>query len=147
MRAAVRNWGTWRAFLNQPLSPSRLKDLFYRSSNLQYFKRLIQIPQLPEVRAPQCWCSPRHPHGWEQQGGLMAMSNHCPESIVCYLLCFVGMVATQGLWGLGLIPASSLGQVLLMFLWDGAAFWLHAVPRGLGSRIPPHGSIAGRDEE
>ncbi|NXP50836.1 HIP1 protein, partial [Heliornis fulica] len=26
----------------------RLKDLFYRSSNLQYFKRLIQIPQLPE---------------------------------------------------------------------------------------------------
>uniref|UniRef100_A0A663MSE4 Huntingtin interacting protein 1 n=1 Tax=Athene cunicularia TaxID=194338 RepID=A0A663MSE4_ATHCN len=25
-----------------------LKDLFYRSSNLQYFKRLIQIPQLPE---------------------------------------------------------------------------------------------------
>lgn len=77
----------------------------------------------------------------------MAMSNHCPESIVCYLLCFVGMVATQGLWGLGLIPASSLGQVLLMFLWDGAAFWLHAVPRGLGSRIPPHGSIAGRDEE
>ncbi len=28
----------------------RLKSLFYRSSNLQYFKRLIQIPQLPEVR-------------------------------------------------------------------------------------------------
>ncbi|XP_053750004.1 huntingtin-interacting protein 1 [Panthera pardus] len=27
---------------------SKLKDLFYRSSNLQYFKRLIQIPQLPE---------------------------------------------------------------------------------------------------
>ncbi|XP_074700904.1 huntingtin-interacting protein 1 isoform X4 [Strix aluco] len=26
----------------------KLKDLFYRSSNLQYFKRLIQIPQLPE---------------------------------------------------------------------------------------------------
>ncbi|XP_036028267.1 huntingtin-interacting protein 1 [Onychomys torridus] len=26
----------------------RLKDLFQRSSNLQYFKRLIQIPQLPE---------------------------------------------------------------------------------------------------
>uniref|UniRef100_A0A8B9MS27 I/LWEQ domain-containing protein n=1 Tax=Accipiter nisus TaxID=211598 RepID=A0A8B9MS27_9AVES len=25
-----------------------LKELFYRSSNLQYFKRLIQIPQLPE---------------------------------------------------------------------------------------------------
>uniref|UniRef100_A0A673B1G3 I/LWEQ domain-containing protein n=1 Tax=Sphaeramia orbicularis TaxID=375764 RepID=A0A673B1G3_9TELE len=25
-----------------------LKNLFYRSSNLQYFKRLIQIPQLPE---------------------------------------------------------------------------------------------------
>uniref|UniRef100_A0A7N8WX91 Huntingtin interacting protein 1 n=1 Tax=Mastacembelus armatus TaxID=205130 RepID=A0A7N8WX91_9TELE len=29
----------------------KLKSLFYRSSNLQYFKRLIQIPQLPEVRA------------------------------------------------------------------------------------------------
>uniref|UniRef100_A0A8C2KN36 Huntingtin-interacting protein 1-related protein n=1 Tax=Cyprinus carpio TaxID=7962 RepID=A0A8C2KN36_CYPCA len=28
----------------------KLKSLFYRSSNLQYFKRLIQIPQLPEVR-------------------------------------------------------------------------------------------------
>ncbi|KAK6473443.1 huntingtin-interacting protein 1-like isoform X1 [Huso huso] len=28
----------------------KLKDLFYRSSNLQYFKRLIQIPQLPEPR-------------------------------------------------------------------------------------------------
>uniref|UniRef100_A0A8D0TFZ4 Huntingtin-interacting protein 1-related protein n=1 Tax=Sus scrofa TaxID=9823 RepID=A0A8D0TFZ4_PIG len=27
---------------------TKLKDLFYRSSNLQYFKRLIQIPQLPE---------------------------------------------------------------------------------------------------
>uniref|UniRef100_A0A8C6JDA7 I/LWEQ domain-containing protein n=1 Tax=Melopsittacus undulatus TaxID=13146 RepID=A0A8C6JDA7_MELUD len=27
---------------------TQLKDLFYRSSNLQYFKRLIQIPQLPE---------------------------------------------------------------------------------------------------
>uniref|UniRef100_A0A3Q2WTA9 Huntingtin-interacting protein 1-related protein n=1 Tax=Haplochromis burtoni TaxID=8153 RepID=A0A3Q2WTA9_HAPBU len=27
---------------------TRLKSLFYRSSNLQYFKRLIQIPQLPE---------------------------------------------------------------------------------------------------
>ncbi|RXM94104.1 Huntingtin-interacting protein 1 [Acipenser ruthenus] len=27
----------------------KLKDLFYRSSNLQYFKRLIQIPQLPET--------------------------------------------------------------------------------------------------
>nr|XP_033777496.1 huntingtin-interacting protein 1 isoform X1 [Geotrypetes seraphini] len=26
----------------------KLKDLLYRSSNLQYFKRLIQIPQLPE---------------------------------------------------------------------------------------------------
>ncbi|XP_075956675.1 huntingtin-interacting protein 1 [Anarhichas minor] len=26
----------------------KLKGLFYRSSNLQYFKRLIQIPQLPE---------------------------------------------------------------------------------------------------
>ncbi|XP_053313187.1 huntingtin-interacting protein 1 isoform X2 [Spea bombifrons] len=26
----------------------KLKDLFYRSSNLQYFKRLLQIPQLPE---------------------------------------------------------------------------------------------------
>ncbi|XP_041053164.1 huntingtin-interacting protein 1 isoform X3 [Carcharodon carcharias] len=26
----------------------KLKELFYRSSNLQYFKRLIQIPQLPE---------------------------------------------------------------------------------------------------
>uniref|UniRef100_A0A8C8VLS4 Huntingtin-interacting protein 1-related protein n=1 Tax=Pelusios castaneus TaxID=367368 RepID=A0A8C8VLS4_9SAUR len=26
----------------------KLKDLFYRSSNLQYFKRLIQIPHLPE---------------------------------------------------------------------------------------------------
>lgn len=36
----------------RPFSTSRLKDLFYRSSNLQYFKRLIQIPQLPEVRAP-----------------------------------------------------------------------------------------------
>lgn len=31
-----------------PFSTPRLKDLFYRSSNLQYFKRLIQIPQLPE---------------------------------------------------------------------------------------------------
>lgn len=30
----------------------RLKDLFQRSSNLQYFKRLIQIPQLPEVSVP-----------------------------------------------------------------------------------------------
>ncbi|XP_049985251.1 huntingtin-interacting protein 1 isoform X1 [Alexandromys fortis] len=27
---------------------TKLKDLFQRSSNLQYFKRLIQIPQLPE---------------------------------------------------------------------------------------------------
>lgn len=39
----------------QPLKPfsiPRLKDLFYRSSNLQYFKRLIQIPQLPEVSVP-----------------------------------------------------------------------------------------------
>uniref|UniRef100_A0A8C0I5S4 Huntingtin interacting protein 1 n=1 Tax=Balaenoptera musculus TaxID=9771 RepID=A0A8C0I5S4_BALMU len=27
---------------------TKLKDLFYRSSNLQYFKRLIQIPQLPD---------------------------------------------------------------------------------------------------
>uniref|UniRef100_A0AAA9SQ74 Huntingtin interacting protein 1 n=3 Tax=Bos TaxID=9903 RepID=A0AAA9SQ74_BOVIN len=27
---------------------TKLKDFFYRSSNLQYFKRLIQIPQLPE---------------------------------------------------------------------------------------------------
>ncbi|XP_007518015.1 huntingtin-interacting protein 1 isoform X2 [Erinaceus europaeus] len=27
---------------------TKLKDLFYRSCNLQYFKRLIQIPQLPE---------------------------------------------------------------------------------------------------
>uniref|UniRef100_A0A674A072 Huntingtin-interacting protein 1-related protein n=1 Tax=Salmo trutta TaxID=8032 RepID=A0A674A072_SALTR len=27
---------------------NKLKSLFYRSSNLQYFKRLIQIPQLPE---------------------------------------------------------------------------------------------------
>ena len=36
----------------QPLSTSRLKDFFYRSSNLQYFKRLIQIPQLPEVSVP-----------------------------------------------------------------------------------------------
>uniref|UniRef100_A0A8C7A9S0 Huntingtin interacting protein 1 n=1 Tax=Neovison vison TaxID=452646 RepID=A0A8C7A9S0_NEOVI len=27
---------------------TKLKDLFYRSSNLQYFKRLIQTPQLPE---------------------------------------------------------------------------------------------------
>nr|XP_044998926.1 huntingtin-interacting protein 1 isoform X2 [Jaculus jaculus] len=27
---------------------TKLKDLFHRSSNLQYFKRLIQIPQLPE---------------------------------------------------------------------------------------------------
>lgn len=33
-------------------STLRLKDLFYRSSNLQYFKRLIQIPQLPEVSVP-----------------------------------------------------------------------------------------------
>lgn len=32
------------------VSSCRLKSLFYRSSNLQYFKRLIQIPQLPEVR-------------------------------------------------------------------------------------------------
>ncbi|KAF1594502.1 Huntingtin-interacting protein 1, partial [Eudyptes moseleyi] len=37
----------------------KLKDLFYRSSNLQYFKRLIQIPQLPEVRprGPRSPCS------------------------------------------------------------------------------------------
>uniref|UniRef100_A0A672HV30 Huntingtin-interacting protein 1-related protein n=1 Tax=Salarias fasciatus TaxID=181472 RepID=A0A672HV30_SALFA len=28
--------------------PAALTSLFYRSSNLQYFKRLIQIPQLPE---------------------------------------------------------------------------------------------------
>ncbi|XP_073931809.1 huntingtin-interacting protein 1 isoform X2 [Castor canadensis] len=27
---------------------TKLRDLFHRSSNLQYFKRLIQIPQLPE---------------------------------------------------------------------------------------------------
>ncbi|KAM5229106.1 huntingtin-interacting protein 1 isoform 4-T4 [Ctenodactylus gundi] len=27
---------------------TKLKDLFHRSSNLQYFKQLIQIPQLPE---------------------------------------------------------------------------------------------------
>ena len=32
---------------------ARLKSLFYRSSNLQYFKRLIQIPQLPEVSHSQ----------------------------------------------------------------------------------------------
>uniref|UniRef100_A0A8C1M3H0 Huntingtin-interacting protein 1-related protein n=1 Tax=Cyprinus carpio TaxID=7962 RepID=A0A8C1M3H0_CYPCA len=32
------------------LHSCELKSLFYRSSNLQYFKRLIQIPQLPEVR-------------------------------------------------------------------------------------------------
>uniref|UniRef100_A0A803KLU2 Mediator of RNA polymerase II transcription subunit 17 n=1 Tax=Xenopus tropicalis TaxID=8364 RepID=A0A803KLU2_XENTR len=30
------------------LHSCELKDLFYRSSNLQYFKRLLQIPQLPE---------------------------------------------------------------------------------------------------
>uniref|UniRef100_A0A8B9J9U8 Huntingtin-interacting protein 1-related protein n=1 Tax=Astyanax mexicanus TaxID=7994 RepID=A0A8B9J9U8_ASTMX len=30
------------------LHSCKLKSLFYRSSNLQYFKRLIQIPQLPE---------------------------------------------------------------------------------------------------
>uniref|UniRef100_A0A8C1M3G1 Huntingtin-interacting protein 1-related protein n=1 Tax=Cyprinus carpio TaxID=7962 RepID=A0A8C1M3G1_CYPCA len=30
------------------LHSCELKSLFYRSSNLQYFKRLIQIPQLPE---------------------------------------------------------------------------------------------------
>lgn len=36
--------------LTPPPSCCRLKSLFYRSSNLQYFKRLIQIPQLPEVR-------------------------------------------------------------------------------------------------
>uniref|UniRef100_A0A3B3U5P3 Huntingtin-interacting protein 1-related protein n=1 Tax=Poecilia latipinna TaxID=48699 RepID=A0A3B3U5P3_9TELE len=30
----------------------KLKSLFYRSSNLQYFKRLIQIPQLPEQNPP-----------------------------------------------------------------------------------------------
>uniref|UniRef100_A0A673KNM5 Huntingtin-interacting protein 1-like n=1 Tax=Sinocyclocheilus rhinocerous TaxID=307959 RepID=A0A673KNM5_9TELE len=35
-------------FLSLRFSLSRLKSLFYRSSNLQYFKRLIQIPQLPE---------------------------------------------------------------------------------------------------
>lgn len=33
-----------------PSFSCRIKSLFYRSSNLQYFKRLIQIPQLPEVR-------------------------------------------------------------------------------------------------
>lgn len=37
-------------FYISPLFAFRLKSLFYRSSNLQYFKRLIQIPQLPEVR-------------------------------------------------------------------------------------------------
>uniref|UniRef100_A0A8C1ABD4 Huntingtin interacting protein 1 n=1 Tax=Cyprinus carpio carpio TaxID=630221 RepID=A0A8C1ABD4_CYPCA len=35
------------------LHSCELKSLFYRSSNLQYFKRLIQIPQLPEVRLLQ----------------------------------------------------------------------------------------------
>uniref|UniRef100_A0A670JSU3 Huntingtin-interacting protein 1-related protein n=1 Tax=Podarcis muralis TaxID=64176 RepID=A0A670JSU3_PODMU len=39
--------GGWDS-LPPPLSFIVLKDLFYRSSNLQYFKRLIQIPQLPE---------------------------------------------------------------------------------------------------
>ncbi|CAG06219.1 unnamed protein product, partial [Tetraodon nigroviridis] len=33
---------------NLSFFPCRIKSLFYRSSNLQYFKRLIQIPQLPE---------------------------------------------------------------------------------------------------
>lgn len=38
------------------LCTPRLKDLFQRSSNLQYFKRLIQIPQLPEVSVPAGLC-------------------------------------------------------------------------------------------
>ncbi|KPP57038.1 hypothetical protein Z043_125281, partial [Scleropages formosus] len=43
----------------------KLKNLFYRSSNLQYFKRLIQIPQLPEVSAntpPPGWFGPTSNH-------------------------------------------------------------------------------------
>lgn len=39
-----------KSVLTPPSLCFRLKGLFYRSSNLQYFKRLIQIPQLPEVR-------------------------------------------------------------------------------------------------
>uniref|UniRef100_A0A4W5QMA8 Huntingtin-interacting protein 1-related protein n=1 Tax=Hucho hucho TaxID=62062 RepID=A0A4W5QMA8_9TELE len=35
-------------FISVFVVSARLKSLFYRSSNLQYFKRLIQIPQLPE---------------------------------------------------------------------------------------------------
>lgn len=38
-----------------------MKDLFQRSSNLQYFKRLIQIPQLPEVSV--AWWALHGPQG------------------------------------------------------------------------------------
>uniref|UniRef100_A0A672UMR0 Huntingtin interacting protein 1 n=1 Tax=Strigops habroptila TaxID=2489341 RepID=A0A672UMR0_STRHB len=40
--------GQGRTQSGTPGVTTLLKDLFYRSSNLQYFKRLIQIPQLPE---------------------------------------------------------------------------------------------------
>lgn len=48
--ASSWDWRPHPAALRCPCTP-RLKDLFQRSSNLQYFKRLIQIPQLPEVSA------------------------------------------------------------------------------------------------
>lgn len=41
--------------MTPPSFSCRIKSLFYRSSNLQYFKRLIQIPQLPEVRIQPDW--------------------------------------------------------------------------------------------
>lgn len=40
--------GYAHVLVSSPLRSS-LKGFFYRSSNLQYFKRLIQIPLLPEV--------------------------------------------------------------------------------------------------
>ncbi|KAH0520849.1 Huntingtin-interacting protein 1 [Microtus ochrogaster] len=45
--ASSWDWRPHPAAQRCPCTP-RLKDLFQRSSNLQYFKRLIQIPQLPE---------------------------------------------------------------------------------------------------
>lgn len=48
----VPSLGLPKTITLRPFSTHRLKDLFLRSSNLQYFKRLIQIPQLPEVSVP-----------------------------------------------------------------------------------------------
>ncbi|NXW33862.1 HIP1 protein, partial [Phaetusa simplex] len=55
----------------------KLKDLFYRSSNLQYFKRLIQIPQLPEVRPP----GPRSPHSLSPWLGLVVLGDDYPKRV------------------------------------------------------------------